>query len=192
MNTRTNTEAARPAQEASLAARIQAGDRSAEEELFKTYQRSVLLIATARTHDHEAARDLTQEVFIVVLGALREGRLREHDKLAAFIHGTTRNLVNNFLRTRTRHGECELDEASAAGGNMVEELESAERQRLVNQEIASCSPVDQQILLWSLVDGRSLAEIAERLEMSHEAVRARKSRLVRKMTKKLSKLSHKL
>jgi len=192
MNIRANTEPAGPAQEASLAARIQAGDRSAEEQLFHTYQRSVLLIAAARTRDREIARDLTQEVFIVVLGALREGRLREADKLAAFIHGTARNIINNFLRTRARHAECELDEASAAAGNVIEELESAERQRLVNQEIASCSPVDQQILLWSLVDGRSLAEIAERLEMSHEAVRTRKSRLVKKFTKKLSKLSHKL
>lgn len=192
MNIRTNTEPAGPVQEASLAARIQAGDRSAEEELFKTYQRSVLLIATARTRDRETARDLTQEVFIVVLGALREGRLREQDKLAAFIHGTARNIINNFLRTRARHGECELDEGSAAGSNMIEELESAERQRLVNEEIASYSPLDQQILLWSLVDGRPLPEIAERLGMSHEAVRTRKSRLVRKMTKKFSKLSHKL
>src|SRR5689334_15676992 len=100
MNTGTNTEPAGPVQEASLAARIQAGDRSAEEQLFNTYQRSVLLIATARTHDREMARDLTQEVFIVILGALREGRLREPDKLAAFIHGTARNIINNFLRAR--------------------------------------------------------------------------------------------
>lgn len=192
MNIRTNAEPAGPAEQISLAARIQAGDRFAEEQLFNTYQRSVLLITTARTHDREIARDLTQEVFIVVLSALREGRLREPDKLAAFIQGTARNIINNFLRARSRHAECELGELPVEGGNVVEELESAERRRMVHQEIASCSQVDQQILLWSLVDGRPLAEIAGRLGMSHEAVRARKSRLVKKITKKFLDLSHKL
>jgi len=67
----------------------------------------------------------------------------------------------------------------------VEELELAERQRLMQREIESFSGADQQILVWSLVDGVSLVEIAARLNMSHEAVRARKSRMVKKITRSL-------
>lgn len=174
-----------------LVERIRAGDRSAENELVTNYQRGVFAIAAARTRDREAARDLTQDVFIAVLKVLREGQLRESNKLAAFIQGTARNVINNFLRTRARRSECELDRIEIMGVDPIEELESAERQRLVRLEVQSFSNTDQQILLLSLVDGHSLADIAQRLHMSHDAVRARKSRMVRKITNKFCRVSQK-
>jgi DNA-directed RNA polymerase specialized sigma24 family protein len=60
----------------------------------------------------------------------------------------------------------------------------------VQRELATFSPIDQQILLLSLVDGHSLLEVAERLSMTHEAVRARRSRMVRKIAKRLGSMSH--
>jgi RNA polymerase sigma factor (sigma-70 family) len=174
-----------------LAERILAGDRTAEDELVKTYRRGVFVIAAARTRDREAARDLTQEVLIAVLRALREGQLRESSKLAAFVQGTARNLINNYLRTRARRSECELDSIEAPTVDLVGELESAERQRLVRRELESFSAADQQILLLSLVDGHSLAEVAQRLNLSHDAVRARKSRMVKKIIKKFARVSQK-
>jgi len=177
--------------EIALVERIRAGDRSAENELVTTYRRGVFAIAAARTRDREAARDLTQDVFIAVLRVLREGKLRESNKLAAFIQGTARNVINNFLRTRARHPECELDTIEIMSADPIEELESAERQRLVQLEVQSFRDTDQQILLLSLVDGHSLADIAQRLNMSHDAVRARKSRMIRKITKKFCPPSQK-
>lgn len=174
-----------------LVERVRAGDIAAEEEFVKTYRRGVFAIAAARTRDREAALDLTQEVLIAALKALREGQLREPDKLAAFVHGIARNLINNYLRTRVRRAECDLDPERAYVPNLVEELDSAEKSRLVRAELESYSLADQQILLLSLVDGHTLLEVAERLKMSHDAVRARKSRLLRKIAKKFERMSHK-
>jgi len=171
-----------------LAQRILAGDRSAEDELVSTYRRGVFVIAVARTRDREAANDLTQEILIAILKALRDGQLREATKLAAFIQGTARNLINNYLRAKAHHAEVELDE-EAFSSDPVEELESLERKRLVRRELESFSIIDQQILLLSLVDGHSLAEVALRMNLSHDAVRARKSRAVRKITKKFARVS---
>jgi RNA polymerase sigma-70 factor (ECF subfamily) len=171
-----------------LGQRIRAGDRSAEDELVSTYRRGVFVIAVARTRDREAALDLTQEILIAILKALRDGQLRESAKLAAFIQGTARNLSNNYLRTKAHHVEIELDD-EAHSADLVEELESLERRRLVQRELESFSVTDQQILLLSLVDGHSLAEVAQRLNLSHDAVRARKSRAVRKITKKFARVS---
>ena len=84
-----------------------------------------------------------------------------------------------------------METAGTLFSDPIGELEAAERRRLVGEELRSYSVLDQQILLFSLVDGHSLAEVAERLKMSHEAVRARKSRLVRKITKKFDRLSQK-
>jgi len=171
-----------------LAQRILDGDRSAEDELVSAYRRGVFVIAVARTRDHEAARDLTQEILIAILKALRDGQLRESTKLAAFIQGTARNLINNYLRSKTHHVEIELDD-EAYSADPVEELESLERRRLVQRELESFSVTDRQILLLSLVDGHSLADIAQRLNLSHDAVRARKSRAVRKITRKFARVS---
>ena len=176
--------------EVTLAERIRAGDRSAEDELVNTYRRGVFVIAVARTRDREAARDLTQEVLIAILEALRGGQLRELAKLSAFIQGTARNIINNYLRMRAHRAECELD-IEAHSTDPVDELEFLERRRLVRRELETFSVTDQQILLLSLVDGQSLAEVARTLNMSHDAVRARKSRAVRKITKKFASLSQK-
>jgi RNA polymerase sigma-70 factor (ECF subfamily) len=168
----------------SLAERIRAGDASAEDELIRTYSRSVLLIARARTRDPEAARDLTQQIFLEALKALRDGRLREADKMAAFLQGIARNLIANFVRTRIRRSECDLDAAELETRDPVEALEAAERQRLVQQEISALNTLDQQILLLSLVDGHPLEEIATRLKMSPQVVRKRKSRAIKKLKSK--------
>src|SRR5262252_8045567 len=95
---------------ASLAERIRAGDTSAEEELAATFRRSLVAIARARTRDREAAQDLAQQVLIEALKALRAGKLREAEKLSAFIEGIAHNVINSFLRTRMRRPECSLEE----------------------------------------------------------------------------------
>jgi RNA polymerase sigma factor (sigma-70 family) len=175
---------------ASLAERIKAGDRAAEEELAGTFRRALVAIARVRTRDAEAAQDLAQQVLIEALKALRAGKLREAEKLSAFIEGIAHNVINSFLRTRIRRPECALDD-EVAGDDPVEKQESADRRRLVQREIATLNAVDQKILFWSLVDGHPLAEIATRLEMSHDAVRTRRSRALRKLKKKFCPMPHK-
>jgi RNA polymerase sigma-70 factor (ECF subfamily) len=172
----------------SLAQRIFEGDPFAEQELVTTYRRGVLVTATARTRDYEAARDLTQDIFVAVLQALRQGKLRESNKLAAFIHGVARNLINSYLSSRARRAECELEDESYSA-DPIEEFEASERKRLVRNELAVLDVVDQQILFLSLVDGYSLVEVAETVNMSHDAVRARKSRILRKIAKKFAHMS---
>jgi RNA polymerase sigma factor (sigma-70 family) len=178
--------------ETQLVHRILAGDRSAEDQFVSAYRRGIFVIAMARTRDREAALDLTQEILIAVLTALRKGQLRESAKLPAFIQGTARNLINNYLRTRIRRSECDLEGVEEiACADPIEALESAERQRQVRQELSAFRIADQQILLLSLVDGHTLAEVAQRLDLSHDAVRARKSRMLRKIQKKFEHLSQK-
>jgi RNA polymerase sigma factor (sigma-70 family) len=171
---------------ASLVLRIGQGDSAAEDELAITYFRRIFFIAFARTRDRETARDLTQEILIAVLVALRAGRIRDGEKLVAFIQGTARNVVNNHARTRVRCPECSLKEIELCGADLVQQLESSERQRLMRQELSRYEVTDQQILRLSLADGYSLVEVAERLNLSYEVVRTRKSRLIKKLANKFA------
>ena len=191
MATESTSPGIAPTKEEGLVIRIRGGDPVAEEELVNTYRRAVLLIATVRTRDRDAANDLSQEILIAVLKALRAGQIRESEKLGAFVQGTARNIINNYLRSRSRHPESDLATVELRASDPIEQLESSERQRLVRQELAKLSIADQQILLLSLVDGHSLAEVAHRLNLSHEAVRARKSRMVKRMMNKFVRVSQK-
>lgn len=171
-----------------LVERILQGDRSAEEELVKRYWRGIFLVARVRVRkrDPEEAYDLAQTTFMVVLQAIRAGKLREPEKLAGFIHGVASNLIRNFLcHTETA---CELNQ-EVPGPDPVQLLEAADRQRRAQEAINSLSEVDRQILMGVLVDGVSLEEIAQRLSMSAENVRTRKSRTIKKLKKKFESVS---
>lgn len=173
-----------------LVEQIIAGNCLAEEQLVSTYQRGVFLIATARTRDREAARDLTQEVMIAVLRAVRDGQLRDAQRLGAFVRGTARNLINNYLSSRAQRSECDIETSMEPAIDPVQSLEQAERRRMILKELESVGSTDRQILFLSFVDGHTLAEVAEKLRISHEAVRARRSRAIRKIKKKFDLMSH--
>ena len=64
------------------------------------FGRRLFVMAWARTRDREAARELTQDIMVAVIRSLRDGKLENAEKLPAFVHGTARNLINNYLRLR--------------------------------------------------------------------------------------------
>jgi RNA polymerase sigma-70 factor (ECF subfamily) len=170
-----------PDEQRSLAARIRQGDPSAEDELVRAYGTRVLVMLIARTGEREAARDLCQDVMMALVRALREGQLRDTERLSAFVHGIARNSANNYARVRHRRPDLtELPESLAAACT-DDPAESAERRQFVNLALASVPATDRRILMLTLVDGLKPAEIGARLGLNGEVVRARKSRALRKV-----------
>ena len=181
-----------PADQSGLVARLAQGDPAAEGELVEHFTPRIRAMMMARTRDADLARDLTQDTLIALLQALRQGQLREQDRLAAFAHGVARNVCNNFFRTRQREPistELAEDLAVAAPGDDPEEREKLV---LLQQGLAELSEGDRQILQMTLADGLKPGEIAERLGLTSEVVRARKSRaqkrIVAALEKKLSRI----
>jgi RNA polymerase sigma-70 factor (ECF subfamily) len=181
MSRELREKAMTPDEQRSLAARVQQGDASAEEELVRTYAAKVLVMLIARTGDRDAARDLCQDVMVALLCALREGQLRDTECLSAFVQGIARNTANNHARARSRRPLLtELPETLAAACT-EDPAESAERRQLVSRALASVSPDDRRILMLTLVEGLKPGEIAARLGLDGEVVRTRKSRALRKV-----------
>jgi RNA polymerase sigma-70 factor, ECF subfamily len=182
-------QAATPEGHSALAERVRNGDPSAEEELVRIFRARVLVMMRARTQEPDAARDLCQDVLIAVLCALRQGQLRDTERIAAFVYGIARNTANSYLRTRRRHPVLhELSESVPAAG-WDDPVESAERRRLVSRALESVTQTDRRILLLTLVEGLNPGEIAERLGLNDEVVRTRKSRALRKMIERVRDLS---
>jgi RNA polymerase sigma factor (sigma-70 family) len=165
-----------------LAERIRQGDGSAETELVHAFSHRIFVMGVVRTRDREIARELVQDVLMAVIGALRKGQLQDADKLAAFVHGTARNLINNQLRLQSQRPLLEPLPEDLAQACSAEQLDDAERMRLVHQALESLGQQDRNILLMTLVEGHKPGEIATALGLTSEVVRTRKLRAVMKVT----------
>ena len=124
-----------PQQQSSLAERIRSREPSAEEELVRLFTDRIRFLVLARTRDPEAARDLAQEVMLAVVRALRGGQLREPERLAGFVYGTARNLINNYLRTRSRLPREDSLDAALHLASPPDAVDDSERIALVRRAL---------------------------------------------------------
>jgi RNA polymerase sigma factor (sigma-70 family) len=173
-----------------LAERIASGDRSAEEEFVRLFQPRVFVFLCARTHDREAARDLTQETLMAALGALREGRVRDVDEVAAYVHGVMRNMVGRYYRNRLQSREVPLPEDFELAEPEPDPDDSG-RMRALDGAVNRLSAEDRRLLLMVLVDGLKPGEIAARLGLDPDVVRQRKCRAVKKVMDAMKRMSRK-
>jgi RNA polymerase sigma-70 factor (ECF subfamily) len=170
-----------------LAERIRAGDTAAETELVHRFSRRIFVMAVVRIHDRETANELVQDVLVAVIGALRKGQLLDPEKLAAFVHGTARNLINNRLRAGSQHPQMEPLPENLVQASHAEQVEQAERSRMVLQALEHLSHEDRRILWMTLVEGHKPGEISTALGLKPDVVRTRKVRALRKVTELIRK-----
>jgi len=172
-----------------LVERIRSGDGKAEEELVRFFSPRVFAMLMARTRDREASRDLLQDVLIAVLRSVREGGLRDAERLIPFVHGTARNLVNNYFRDKVREPRTEELTDDCASVVRHDMLETDERERMVRQALATMEEVDRRIVLMTMVEGWKPGDIAGKLGLTSEVVRQRKSRAIKKIAEIVKGLS---
>ena len=145
-----------------------------------------------RLRGSEAAQDIAQEAMIAVLEAVRAGKLREPEKLPAFVSGTARNLVNNHYRKEAKirdlHASLPVEPAGNPGPSASVD---DQRRALVRDSLERLKPLDQRILLLTLTEGMNPREIAPMVGLKAEAVRTRKARVVRRIIGEIKKVTRK-
>jgi RNA polymerase sigma factor (sigma-70 family) len=160
---------------------IAAGDAAAEAAFAAHFAPRVRAMLRARLRQPDAVQDLVQDTLVAAILALRKGQVREAERLAAFVHGVARNIVNNHLRGQHRRGEAPLDDDLAERLAATDAREDAERRRLVARGLAAIAPADREVLELTLVDGLHPREIAQRLSLSSDTVRQRKTRALKRL-----------
>ena len=176
-------------EQAALVARLKVGDPDAEHQLVLLFRRRVQVMLEIRIRDREAARDLTQETMLAAVSALRDARLREPDRLAAFVYGIARNVANNYVRRRP--GEpvaAQLENEMLVADAEQEMLDRAQR-ALASRALESLAKDDRDVLTLTLVDGLKPGEIATRLGLGVDVVRTRKSRALKRIIAEIERLS---
>ena len=183
------SEEPRTTGQADLAERIWRGDPGAEDELARAFGERILVLVVARIREREAARDLAQDALLAVLRSLRNGRLEDGERLSAYVLGTARNIANNYLRHRGQEPPMVPADKDLVAERPPEGPESPGRISLVGRALSRLDVAERTILLLTLVEGLKPGEIASRLGLSSEVVRARKSRAVKKVAEAIRKWS---
>lgn len=150
-----------------LVRRIVDGDRSAEEELVQELGRGTSLLLRRLAGDAELAQDLYQETFRTVLISLREGKLENPDRLAAFVRGTAKNLLRSEWRKRDRRGphdtidDVPLVDDSPGQWDRTSRDEDRAHVRRILEELPS--ERDRQVLYRHYLEEEEKGEICDRL-----------------------------
>jgi len=120
-----------------LVSRIRAGNRQTETELVERYSRGVMIIIRREVRDTAAAEDLYQETFRIILEKIRNGDVREPERLSGFVCGVARNLVIDYFRRAARQENMtEIEEAAPLphpAPDQLQEILRKEKADLVRQ-----------------------------------------------------------
>jgi RNA polymerase sigma-70 factor (ECF subfamily) len=151
-----------------LVARIRQGDRRAEDELVRRYQRGLIYLVKRRTGDPQLALDIAQETFRIAIEKLRVAPLEQVERVAGFLRGTALNLVSAENRKYARRATAtDSDVVDAAPDHTAGPFEnvSAEQVQRVVRMLLNELPVqrDREILIRTYLDDEDKSSICEAL-----------------------------
>jgi RNA polymerase sigma-70 factor (ECF subfamily) len=166
--------------DAELATQIGTGSREAEGELFRRMAPRIRLYGLRHLRDAQAADDLTQQVLITALEALREGRLREPEKLASFVAGTCRMTVLDLRRGAQRKQRL----LEQFGAELIPPA-PAPGPRLDHEQLARCmrnlKERERSVMLLTFYDEQTSADVSQFLGVSEANVRVIRHRAIHQL-----------
>jgi RNA polymerase sigma-70 factor, ECF subfamily len=168
-------------EDAELVRRIGCGnDGEAEAELFRRMVPRIRLYGLRHLRDQHAAEDLAQQVLITTLEALRAGRLREPQKLAAFVLGTGRMMVLDLRRGAQRKQRL-LEQFGAD----LQRQDPWSGPYLDHDQLTRCvqnlNERERAVVIMTFYDEKAGADVASFLGVSEANVRVIRHRAIRQL-----------
>jgi RNA polymerase sigma factor (sigma-70 family) len=157
-----------------------AGNRDAFGQIVSRYQSLISSLAYCATGSLGQSEDLAQETFITAWKHL--GRLRERDKLRAWLCGIARNRINNFLRREGHEpireaGPLEnVPESRSPEPSPAEQTISNEEAAILWRSLERIPEIYREPLVLFYREHQSIEAVAQNLELSEDVVKQRLSR----------------
>ncbi len=150
-------------------------------ELLAQFGDRIRLYGLRHLRDPDAAEDLVQEVVLTTLDKLRQGEIRELERLPSFVLGTCRMRVRNEHRGEQRRGALLQTHADAAAPSAPADVVHPLDARRLAQCLAALPERARTLLLLTFYAGQSAPEVARELQMSPENVRVLRHRTIGRM-----------
>src|SRR5579863_6198555 len=167
--------------DAELVLQIASGkDGEAEAELFRRMAPRIRLYGLRHLRNEHSADDLTQQVLITTLEALRAGRLREPDKLASFVLGTCRMTVLDLRRNAQRKERLLAQFGRDLPAPVPWSLPNIDHERLTRC-VQSLKERERAVVMMSFYDEQTGADVSNFLGISEANVRVIRHRAIQQL-----------
>jgi RNA polymerase sigma-70 factor (ECF subfamily) len=166
--------------DAELARRIGVGEREAEAELFHRMAPRIRLYGLRHLRDVHASEDLMQNVLITIIEALRQGRLREPEKLASFVLGTCRMTILD-LRHGAQRKERLLEQFGLDLLGSCESITPHFDQERLARCVQSLNERERSVVVMTFYNEQTGADVASFLGVSEANVRVIRHRAIRQL-----------
>ena len=173
--------------ERALLEQARAYDEEALGTLYDRYAPLIYAYVYRRIHDAQTAEDLTSEVFVRMLAAIRDDKVW-HTSFRAWLYRIAHNLVVDHYRKQPPTPALALDERLVAD---EDDPESAVAERLSHRHLLSAisrlTPDQQQVLALRFGEQLTAREVGEVMGKSVSAVEALQHRGLAALRRSLQK-----
>lgn len=177
----------READDVTLVERVAAGDRDAFSVLMERHQDLVFSVALRLMGNREAALDATQETFVTLFR--KADRFRAEAAFTTWLYRVATNTCYDHLRKQQRRQTVQLPEHhDPIDPTAEDDFTSVELSPTVHEALASIPPDFRAAVVLSDVQGCSLMEIAEVLDIPVGTAKSRIFRGRRMLAQKLGNL----
>ena len=174
-------------QEQTLLERAKRYDEAALGELYDRYAPRIYAYIYRRVSDAHLAEDLTGEVFVRVIQAIRSERFWK-TSFQAWLYRIAHNLVVDHYRRQPELPELMLDDQQLSSGD---DPASAVAQRFSRRRLDAAmrrlTPDQQQVLVLRFAEGLTAREVAKVMNKSVGAVEALQHRALAALRRVLKK-----
>jgi RNA polymerase sigma-70 factor, ECF subfamily len=169
---------------------ISRGDESAFLEFYRRYQGSVYRFALQMSGQAEIAEEVTQDVFMVVMGSAKKYDAKR-GSVAAYLYGVARNFVLRRLEqerpyvTTLDDPESEYADIAAGDQDALRDLTRNERLDSLRKAVLALPPAYREVVVLCDLHELDYAEAATALDCAIGTVRSRLHRARALLTEKM-------
>ncbi len=154
----------------SLLERIKRHDQQALAEVHDRYFDQIYHYLIYRVGDAEAAADLTGEVFLALVKALKNGKPPK-TSLTGWLYAVARNLTADYIRKRIKTVPL-LEDLVADDFSLIDQAHLSQLMPTLKTAILKLTEDQQHVIALRFGQGLSLAETAEIMDKSVGAIKA--------------------
>lgn len=171
-----------------LVGRARGGERAAEETLCRRMAPAVRAFARRRLRGKEAVDEFSQDALLLMIEALRGGRIEQPERLGGFVLGICRNLA--FDRARQRERREQLWQTYGAALEVVSvEAASRETHAVIHLEdcLSQLSQRSRDLIRLGYLESRGHEDVAQALSISESNARVLRHRTLASLRECMSK-----
>ena len=146
-------------------------------------------VQSSRIANQDVA-DVVQEVFVTLARSLPKFEYDVQRSFGAWLRVVTRNCCHRFLSRQKPHASLDTDDVAHQDADVMTDVEESEYRQHVAQKALRMMQAEFEFTTWkacweTVVEDRSVMDVASELGLSVNAVYVAKSRVLRRLREQL-------